>query len=257
MRQGVKNVKGFLQPSYLIMLGALIAAFAAAGASLNPSQPRRWAVLTVAAAIIGIAGTVWSDRSNDAKAAEVDALQKRILQQSLELESYTRGSGSYPYIEPTVRSNRHAAIGALIGVGRNPLYDVLLRIVPDPERRLPAEGGIATYEILEEAMKLERWIDVGTINPSADPKSQSPRQLIPFDLGQSENRRAYNIFFSTRNGQFVQYLRFAHIADRWFVAYRIVEAFSDRDGRTLKEIVQEGYPLNSSGQVDWQREAKK
>ncbi len=81
-----------------------------------------------------------------------------------------------------------------------------------------------------------------------------PWRLEPFDLGESEQRRAYNVFFSARNDQFMQYLRFVRVGARWFVAYRVVRQLAGNEGPVLKQFVQGGYPLNAAGQVDWQWE---
>ena len=142
----------------------------------------------------------------------------------------------------------------LISVGENPVYDVRARIVPDPHRRLLPVNGMATYEVLEEVMTVNRWLDVGTLNPSNLQDTGYPSLLIPFDLGDTETRRAYNVFFTARHDQFMQYLRFVRVGAQWFVAYRVVRQLGGDEGPVLREFVQEGYPLNAAGQVDWQWE---
>jgi len=181
-------------------------------------------------------------------------LRKRndeIASLNREIAAYSKGEGSYCYFEPTVSSSRNGVIPALVNVGKNPLHDVRIRIIPNPHKRIPPVDNKATYEILEEMMQTETRIDVGTLAPSNVRELAYPSLILQWDLPISEDKQAYNVFFSARNDYFTQYLRFRRLNGRWFVAYKVFRQLGGEEGRVLKEFVQTGYPRNPDGSIDW------
>jgi hypothetical protein len=132
-------------------------------------------------------------------------------------------------------------------MGSRPLYEVRVRISPDPERHFPAKGK-ATYDILEQVLRRETRIDVGTLGPS-NFNGNYPSVMVPVELGSSETRRQFSVFFSSRNDFFTQYMRFARVGERWFAAYRVVRQHGGSDAETLIECQQAGFPADA---LDWQ-----
>lgn len=183
---------------------------------------------------------------------ELRGKSDEIASLNRDIAAYSRGEGSYCYFEPTVSSSHNAVLPALINVGKNPLYDVRIRIVLDPHKRILPEGGKATYDILDEIMRTETRIDVGNLAPSNVPDNAYPSLILKWDLPHSEERRAYNVFFSARNDYFTQYLRFWRVKGRWFVASKVFRQLAGEEGTVLKELVQPGYPRNPDGSIDWQ-----
>ena len=63
-------------------------------------------------------------------------------------------------------------------------------------------------------------------------------------LGDGE-QRSFNIFWTTRNGGFVQLLRLKKVNNIWYHATKV-----ERNG-VIFEDIQPGYPRNTQDMVDW------
>ncbi len=234
-----------MEPIYMTVLGSLVLIVAAWGTALYGGRWWPWA--TLIGALTCVVGAVYVNDEAQQTEVELVAAQRELLALSQQLDEFTQGTGSYGYFAPTVSSVRNAAIGSLIAVGDNPLYDVRARIMPDPYER--SGLGAADYELLDQMIRVERWIDIGTLNPGAIQDQATPWLNERFELGAGATRRAFNIFFSSRNDQFVQFLRFMKLGERWFVAYRVES--QGRGDNVLHETIQEGYPRNDAGEVEW------
>lgn len=221
------------------------------------------AILIFSGVVLSAAGAFWASRrlvSEKVQSAQERTkfereLRKRsdeITSLNREIAAYSKGEGSYCYFEPNVFSSRNAVFPALINIGRNPLYDVQIRIVPNPHERFPpGDNNKVTYELFEEMMRTETRIDAGTLGPSNVTESAYPSLILKWDLPISEDKRAYNMFFSARNDHFTQYLRFWRVNGRWFVALKVLRQLGSEEGTVLKEFVQPGYPRNPDGSIDW------
>ena len=123
------------------------------------------------------------------QAAQALALQGKALKATEEVAAYSKGTGSYCYFEPTVSSKRHGAIGSLANTGRPyPLYDLRFRVVPDPHERIQPIQGKASYQILEEVMRVETHAYVGTLAPSNTPGIGYPSVHVKWDLPNEAGR---------------------------------------------------------------------
>ncbi len=224
------------------------------------------AILLFVAAIIGAIGAFWAS-NNQAKfeqelrkkSDEVAELNRLLATKSDEISSltrdiaaYSKGEKSFCYFEPTVSSRRSAVLPALVSVGKNPLYDVRIRIVPNPHKLKLPKDGMVTYELLEEMMRTETKIDVGNLPPSIVDGTAYPSLILKWELPSAEDKLAFNIFFSARNDYFTQYLRFWRVNSRWFVASKVVRQLGGgEEGAILREMIQPGYPRNPDGKIDW------
>lgn len=245
-------------PAIIICLGLILTALG----GFWPSLILEPAIIIFLGVILTALGGLWASfrlESEKVQSAQERAefereLRKRsdeIASLNREIAAYSKGEGSYCYFEPTVSSSRNAVFPALVNVGKNPLYDVRIRIVPNPHKRIPPVGNKVTYEILEEMMQIETRIDAGTLAPSNVPGLAYPSLIIKWDLPISEDKHAYNVFFSARNDHFTQYLRFWRVNSRWFLALKVLRQLGGEEGTVLKEFVQPGYPRNPDGSIDW------
>lgn len=227
-----------------------------------------WTSLRLAPALIFIGvtltafGGLWSSLRLESEkvqsARERAEFERELRKRSDEIASlnrgiaaYTKGEGSYCYFEPNIFSSRNAVFPTLVNVGNNPLYDVKIRIVPNPHKLIPPVGNRVTYEIFEEMMRVETRIDAGNLAPSNVRGSAYPSLILKWDLPIPEGKCAYNIFFSARNDHFTQYVRFWQVDDRWFVAFKVLRQLGGEEGAVLMEFVQPGYPRNPDGSIDW------
>lgn len=192
------------------------------------------------------------------KSDEIAELSKLLAAKSDEIASlnrsavsYSKGEGSYCYFEPNIFSSHNAVFPTLVNVGKNPLYDLRVRIVPNPHKFFPPVEGKITYEIFEEIMRTEMHINVGSLAPSNVEGTGYPSLILKWDLPVDEDKVAYNVFFSARNDYFIQYLRFWRVKERWFVASKVVRQLGGEEGIVLHQFIQAGYPKNSEGNIDW------
>lgn len=62
----------------------------------------------------------------------------------------------------------------------------------------------------------------------------------------------YNVFLNARNGFFTQLLRLRRVDGNWKVATQITKQLANGDaGPILYQKVDEDFPLNERGEVDW------
>lgn len=123
---------------------------------------------------------------------------------------------------------------ALVHHGRHPLYNVNARIV-DLELFDQFIGNL-TFDNIQRTEIHWRFGDLIPGHASTVDGS------IP--LGTGDTRR-FNIFFTARNGSFVQLLRFRRVNGSWLSATKV------EMGETRFEQIQERFPRNSEGTVDW------
>jgi len=248
-----KIVRHMNWPGIIIFVGVILTALGGLWASLS---------IIFVGVILTALGGLWASQrlesEKDRSAQERSEFERELRKRSDEIASlnrgiaaYTKGEGSYCYFGVNVFSSRNAVFPTLVNVGNNPLYDVSIRIVPNPHKLIPPADGRITYEIFEEMMRTETRINAGTLAPSNVRGSAYPSLILKWDLPISEDKCAYNIFFSARNDHFTQYLRFWRANGRWFVAFKVLRQLASKEGTVLKEVVQEGYPTNPDGSIDW------
>lgn len=162
-------------PPIIIFLGLVLTAI---GGLWSSGKKKIIIFLGVILTAIGGLWASWSLESEMVRSAQERAEFERelrirsneIASLNRDIAAYSKGEGGYCYFEPTVSSSRNSVLPALVNVGKNPLYDVRIRIVPNPHKQTPPVDGKATYEILEEMMRTETRIDVGTLAPSNVPE---------------------------------------------------------------------------------------
>ncbi len=66
-----------------------------------------------------------------------------------------------------------------------------------------------------------------------------------FNLEEGD-KRSFNIFWTASNGSFDQLLRYEKVDRQWFWATKV-----SRQGIILYEEIQEGYPKNENGSINW------
>lgn len=123
---------------------------------------------------------------------------------------------------------------ALVHHGKHPLYNVNARLVD-----LEIFDQFKDNLTFENIQKSEIYRQFGDLIPG---HASMVGGVIP--LGGGDTRR-FNIFFTARNGSFVQLLRFKRVNGSWVSATKVEK------GETRFEQIQDGYPRNESGQVDW------
>lgn len=144
------------------------------------------------------------------------------------------GGDSFCYISVSESITQpHQAV--IFHKGIHPLYDLTVRIVDLDVFNAVVDD--PNYSINKHMY--EKVISIGTLLPSHMFFLEGD-----FLLGDSESR-SFNIFWSARNGFFSQLLRCKKIDGTWFYATKV-----ERNG-VLLESINDSYPKNSAGVVEW------
>jgi len=162
------------------------------------------------------------------RAEELAALSKRTL-------NAVTGGDSFCYLS-IHRSNAETGHFMFIHQGDHTLYDLTVRIV-DLDRFEERRGSLS----LDDLDYTDTNISLGTqIAGHSSLRGKVNLSTLP--------HRGYNVFFAARNGSFHQVLRSAYDDGTLRQALKVI-----RDEKTILERVDDGYPRDESGSVQWQR----
>jgi hypothetical protein len=168
------------------------------------------------------------------QAATADMLSQ-FEHKTADLVAHVTGGDSYCYLMlANLMPGANSGITTVVHCGKHVLYDVSARICD-----LQAFEAVKDNMTFEAIRNTEIHRSFGNMTPGF-----AKGQEI-FDLGDG-TRRDFNIFWTARNGGFTQLLRFRKVGDRWTSATKV-----EREG-TIFEQVQENYPRNAEGGIDWQ-----
>ncbi|BBJ23885.1 hypothetical protein [Candidatus Nitrotoga sp. AM1P] len=117
--------------------------------------------------------------------------------------------------------------------GRYPLYGVTARIVDLAE--------------FQTALKSGNPYAADTIVPVGEIAQNQAILLHKIDLGVG-TARDFNVFFTARNGDFTQLVRFRRVNGKWCQATSVTATISG--DATLFLRVNDGYPINIDGKPD-------
>jgi hypothetical protein len=80
---------------------------------------------------------------------------------------------------------------------------------------------------------------------------ESVKPLMNWQLPDTDEQD-YNVSLYARNGFFIQLIRLRRVEGSWKVATRVRKSLAKGDeSPTLYLDVDEGFPLNERGEVDW------
>jgi hypothetical protein len=147
------------------------------------------------------------------------------------------GGDSFCYIDMSSYGANEALL-MLVHQGRFPLYDISIRIVD--LQKFDLIKNIPTLEALSSAQVTLR---AGNLAPN----QSSLLTKLPLP---NTDLQAFNIFISARNGFVDQLLRARRLHGRWIFASKVMRGY--KNDEVLLEKIDEGFPRNKQGQVDWQ-----
>jgi hypothetical protein len=171
--------------------------------------------------------------------ASIEASVKQTLAElevkTTDLVAHITGGDSACYLSMKPDAQGLLTSVAVVHVGKHPLYEINVRMVD-----LEAFEAIKNDFTLENIQKTERCWPFGNLIPG---HASMLNETIP--LGDATSRN-FNIFFTARNGSFTQLLRFRKFNDVWTTATKVC-----REDLTLYERVDEEFPRNANGIVEW------
>ncbi|MBN8550380.1 MAG: hypothetical protein J0M12_13790 [Deltaproteobacteria bacterium] len=184
-----------------------------------------------------------------AKSDEISKLNQQIAALSAQSAAYVRGDGSFCFFEPSLFQKQHTTFLSLVNGGVNPLYDLRVRIVPNPQEAY-AKGAM-NFDAFEYMLKNEKTLIVGTLSPSPVPGKAIPAETVKWELPTDKDHLDFSVFFSARNAKYMQLLRYRKVNGRWYFAYRVTRDLLEAEGAVVKQFILPGYPTNPDGSVHW------
>ena len=187
-------------------------------------------ILIFIGAILAAVGAVWASIDQNKYNSKLNEKNEEIAELSRSIVDSVTGGKTICYFTPLSNNPSDVAVSSK---GGYPLYDLTARIVD-----------------LEEFDKKPN--DKQNYENVIDLKGLSPKAAMPLGsiLKLYGETRRWNIFFSARNGFFTQQLRMKKINGKWVKAIRVTRS-AEKDVGVAYEKVDDQYPCNSSGQVEW------
>ena len=183
-------------------------------------------------------------------------LEKQALKQSKTITylseqaiKTTTGGDSFGYIEAMKPWGSSSWLPLFKSKGKYPLYEVKALIV-DFEKDSPIKKGGKRYASLQEAideLTLKNInISIGDIGEKNETMSKVFNHPIPLSAG---SEHSYNILFSARNGSWEESLKIVNANGKQVEAIQVRRRIGDK--KLLFEQIDDGFPRNSKGEIDW------
>lgn len=242
-------------PRTLLVIGGLIAIIASLFTGLlNKEKLPKWMIwITFIGGIIVIIGGFKADidQENNTNAllekTEIIAEQSNIItnlskenvDQSKYIANTLTGGKSFCYIMFKIPVDTTNVVPRyLIHNGDYPLHNVFVRIINVNEYKEMLEDKLPLT--LERMFALDEILTYDILLP------QKAKILPSVSCSKYTDKIDFNVFFSARNGDWVQENRFRLVEGKWHFATR-VKGWGDE---LLLEI-SDNYPLNDKSEVDW------
>ena len=156
-----------------------------------------------------------------------------------ETTAFITGGDSVCYLTGNMGTQQHPYQldpVTIVHHGKYPLYEIQVRIY-DADKAAPF---LETGAWIERMNEWETYARLDTLIPH---HAAGVNIVLPFTP--SSTVRNFNIFFSARNGSFVQLLRFRKINGVWLRATKV------EMGKVMYENIPDDYPRDANGQVNW------
>lgn len=187
---------------------------------------------------------VRTETSLQAIVARLESVTSKLDDASVRAEGWAKGGDSYAYLEPAwMTPNSPPGALALTTAGDFPLRKVRVRIV-DIDRL----GGLDPQPHTNES--IAAFLKSCETERSFDELEASHiyHAVTTVHLGDSRNDRRFNVFYSARNGGWVQKIRFRFHEGRWHFATK-VQRPQDNEYTVIHSSGLDGFPNPET--ADW------
>ena len=196
------------------------------------------AILIFIGVLISATGAIWASIEQSKSESFLREKSDEIANLNKEISKSITGGDSFAYLVPTVLAGSNYPESLMIlHKGKYPLYDLGMRVVDldDFEAELAKPKGSSNI------------LSIG-VNRSAGNISPNTASFSGISMKEKDYTRL-TIQINARNGHFSQSLRIKKVGTEYKTALQV----NKMDSRevTLFEKIDDGYPLNKEGKVDW------
>lgn len=206
------------------------------------------ALLTLIGAFLAALGGWWMSIEQTSRERQIAELQRRLVLKSEEIERLTKqnlatvtGGDSFAHLNFVNRGHPAGPEIVLVQSGEFPLYDVSVRIA-DMDKWDVMKPEQAT---IEHVLAIDYRSSVGNI------AAGSAALLGRLPALKADHHHRFNVFFNARNGFWTQRIRLHSVKGEWKMATRVVRNDGQLTEQALYEKIEDGFPRNQAGQVDW------
>lgn len=188
--------------------------------------------------IITLIGAVLAAVDQNRIGSRLEEKNEEIIRLNHSISDAITGGDSFCFLRIYQPSSNRKLSAIVVHSGDFPIYDVSCRIVDIDEFRKKADGSQDIYK------GVESFLTLGNIAPT---QAFETGPVFPTNTA----IKRFNIFFSARNGFFVQQLRISILGDEMFTAMRVTRDAKDGSKIILFEEIQENYPKEPDGTINW------
>ncbi|MNK31864.1 hypothetical protein D3C87_503080 [compost metagenome] len=202
---------------------------------LTSFAPAFFFVSWMLAQLFRIAKQVKTESSLKQISTRLEDVVTGVQQSTKETAAWATGGNSYAYALPIRSSgvNSPPSNLTILTVGAYPLFGVKARIVD-----VDALESQATS--VDSAIAAQHWtVELGDLERSTTYNNRIQLAVEPLIGGVD---RRFNVFFSARNGQWVQLLRYRYDGATWHVAYRVSRIIEEGQYEILEEQLPDNFP---------------
>jgi len=188
-------------------------------------------ILTFIGGAMCLIGAIWASVQQSNKTNEITELNKQILNTST-------GGDSFPYFVPSFSSSSSFPESlTILSEGKYPIYDLSYRVTDLDDFETAQKNPDAKKNVLNIGIENA----VGNLPPNAAMSSG-------LTMREKEYTRL-TVQFTTRNKHLMQSIRIKKVGKEYKTAMCVKNTFPPNETLYLK--IDDGYPLNKEGVVEW------
>ncbi len=190
------------------------------------------------------------------KAKKIEELSEKNIKLSeenknlvLESTAIITGGDSYCYIDILPAINNSNTIDLhLAREGGYPIYDISLRIddCEEVDRIFKEEQMVTKFHRESLAKSMERLSKASKVFPVGNLGPNRGLLLGDLTLPSNADKKSYFVDITSRNSYITEKIIFRRVEGKWKIAYKVM-----RNNKIAKEFVENGFPENDKGEVEW------
>lgn len=196
------------------------------------------ATLIFIGALISATGAIWASIEQSKSEKALREKSDEIAELNKEISKSITGGDSFVYISPShLTGSDFPESLMIVHQGKHPIYDLSIRVVDVDD----FNAELAKPEGHKNLLNVGVNSVVGNISPNT-------AAFSGISMKEKENTKL-TIQFNARNGHFSEVVHIRKVGDQYKTALKVSKFGESSD--QIFEKVDEGFPLNDRGEVEW------